>query len=97
MKALSAIALLLLGGTGCQRASLSDGANSAETILLAAAQQNQQKSQPKERRCHLEYRNCWYDSEVQCVPAGEAQDKGANCQTVQVRRCGPAEMICEPN
>lgn len=45
-----------------------------------------------EKKCHIEYRNCWVDIEYKCWPQ---PDGYVECIEVPVRRCGKPEMICE--
>ena len=45
-----------------------------------------------EKRCHIEYKNCWIDYEYRCRPNPGGT---IHCEIVPVRRCGKPETVCD--
>jgi hypothetical protein len=45
-----------------------------------------------QKKCHIEYRNCWTDHETRCHPNPGGT---VHCEQVPVRRCGKPETVCD--
>jgi hypothetical protein len=50
-------------------------------------------AQGSEKKCHIEYRNCWIDKEWRC-PSPMYPGSTVHCEEVPVRRCGKPETVC---
>ncbi len=49
-------------------------------------------AQGTEKKCRIEYRNCWIDYEWRCKPNPGGT---VHCEQVPVRRCGKPERVCD--
>jgi hypothetical protein len=66
----------------------------AEFQKLQVSLTDSVSAQSADKKCHIEYKNCWTDREWRC-PGATYPGSTMHCEEVPVRRCGKPETVCD--